>query len=160
MLRRYSEYKNLFETQPQQNINMLRIFQMDYTWNRLCVTVIFLLNIFGISNGIKCYQCSALKFTRQVRNFSELLFISFLENKRNLQFHSGYIVIFLFKTTCPGSLLYDYPRGDFCRLIALSDGRVINQEVVTETLCTEASVRYTKGKIGQDFLDTSSRKKI
>ena len=145
---------------------MLRIFQMDYAWNRLCVTVIFLLNIFGIANGIKCYQCSALKFTRQVSYFSELFFILFLENKRNLYFHFGYIVIIqhnvilLFKTPCPGSLLYDFPRGDFCRLIALSDGRVINQEVVTETLCTEASVRYTKGKIGQDFLDTSSRKKI
>ena len=64
----------------------------------------------------------------------------------------------LFKTTCPGSLLHDFPRGDFCRLIALSDGTVVNQEAVTETLCLEQSIKYTKGRIGQDFLDTNSRK--
>ena len=64
----------------------------------------------------------------------------------------------LFKTTCPGSLLHDFPRGDFCRLIALSDGTVVNQEAVTETLCLEPSIKYTKGRIGQDFLDTNSRK--
>lgn len=65
---------------------------------------------------------------------------------------------FFFKTPCPGSLAFDFPRGDFCRVIALSDGTVINQEAVTETLCRLPSVKYTKGRIGQDFLDTKGGK--
>ena len=43
-------------------------------------------------------------------------------------------------------------------MIALSDGTVINQEPVTETLCRESSVKYQKAKIGQDFLATDGGK--
>ena len=67
------------------------------------------------------------------------------------------IIFHLLQTPCPGSQLSNTPGGDFCRLIALSDGSIINQEPVTEHLCSAPSVKYTKGKIGQDFLDTEGK---
>ena len=67
------------------------------------------------------------------------------------------IILYSLQIPCPGSQLSNTPGGDFCRLIALSDGSIINQEPVTEHLCSVPSVKYTKGKIGQDFLDTKGK---
>ena len=129
-------------------------------WIKGVILSFHLLSIYSTARGLKCYQCSELKLTKQV-----IVYGKYEKNSRVVYTINIVIICFtqytfycLFKTTCPGSLLHDFPRGDFCRLIALSDGTVVNQEAVTETLCLEPSIKYTKGRIGQDFLDTNSRK--
>ena len=54
---------------------------------------------------------------------------------------------------CPGTELRDAPEADACRLLALSDGTVINQSPVTQHLCTMKALLSSKRKIARDFYD-------
>ena len=58
-----------------------------------------------------------------------------------------------FQVKCPGTELLNAPEADACRLLALSDGTIINQSPVTKHLCTMQSLQSSKRKIARDFYD-------
>lgn len=49
--------------------------------------------------------------------------------------------------------MLDAPDADACRLLALSDGTVINQSPVAKQLCTMNALLSSKRKIARDFYD-------
>ena len=49
--------------------------------------------------------------------------------------------------------MLDAPDAEACRLLALSDGTVINQSPVTKHLCTMKALLSSKRKIARDFYD-------
>ena len=47
----------------------------------------------------------------------------------------------------------DFPDSPACRLLALSDGTVLNQSPVSKPLCMKAVIQSSKLKIAKDYAD-------
>lgn len=58
-----------------------------------------------------------------------------------------------FQISCQTPELNSYPDSDWCRVLSLSDGTVINQGPVHKVLCTAQAVRTTRLKISKDYMD-------
>ncbi|XP_023322311.1 uncharacterized protein LOC111696802 isoform X2 [Eurytemora carolleeae] len=53
---------------------------------------------------------------------------------------------------CPGNLI-DYPTANACRVLALSDGTMIQQIVSPESLCSESNFKTLKIRVAKQFHD-------
>ena len=47
----------------------------------------------------------------------------------------------------------DFPDSPACRLLALSDGTVLNQSPVSKPLCMKTVIQSSKLKIAKDYAD-------
>mgnify|MGYP007015862891 FL=1 len=47
----------------------------------------------------------------------------------------------------------DFPDSPACRLLALSDGTVLNQSPVSRPLCMKTVIQSSKLKIAKDYAD-------